>query len=68
MGNSPGICRKHYAALIPEQMKDTVEFRIPRAPQPDYDGDMKKLIERLLEKLGGEEKSLPKLHLIQGGS
>ena len=26
LGNSPGICRKHYAALIPEQMRDTVEF------------------------------------------
>lgn len=26
MGNSPEICRKHYAALIPERMRDTVEF------------------------------------------
>ncbi len=26
MGNSPEICRKHYAALIPEQMQDVVEF------------------------------------------
>jgi integrase len=26
MGNSPEICRRHYAALIPEQMRDTVEF------------------------------------------
>jgi integrase len=26
MGNSPDICRRHYAALIPERMKDTVEF------------------------------------------
>ncbi len=27
MGNSPEICRRHYAALIPEAMATTVEFR-----------------------------------------
>jgi integrase len=26
MGNSPEICRRHYAALIPENMADSVEF------------------------------------------
>ncbi len=26
MGNSPDICRKHYAQLVPERMRDTVEF------------------------------------------
>ena len=26
MGNSPEICRRHYAALTPERMRDTVEF------------------------------------------
>jgi len=26
LGNSPEICRKHYAALTPERMRDTVEF------------------------------------------
>lgn len=26
LGNSPEICRRHYAALIPELMRDTVEF------------------------------------------
>jgi integrase len=29
MGNSPEICRRHYAALIPEEMGDTVEFATP---------------------------------------
>lgn len=29
MGNSPEICRRHYAGLIPEDMTDVVEF--PRA-------------------------------------
>ena len=28
MGNSPDICRRHYAALIPEAMHDVVEFGI----------------------------------------
>ena len=26
MGNSPEICRRHYAALLPETMVDCVEF------------------------------------------
>lgn len=26
MGNSPEICRRHYAALVPEEMRDSVEF------------------------------------------
>jgi integrase len=34
LGNSPEICRRHYAALIPEEMGDAVEFRTrqPTAP------------------------------------
>ena len=28
MGNSPEIRRRHYAALIPEEMRDTVEFDV----------------------------------------
>ena len=26
MGNSPEICRRHYAALLPESLLDSVEF------------------------------------------
>ncbi|MFC1652120.1 integrase [Planctomycetota bacterium] len=29
MGNSPEICRRHYAALIPEAMAECVEFDNP---------------------------------------
>ena len=29
LGNSPDICRRHYAALIPEKMHDVVEFEKP---------------------------------------
>lgn len=25
----PAICRKHYAALVPHEMADTVEFDVP---------------------------------------
>jgi len=32
MGNSPDICRRHYAALIPEKMHDVVEFEKPEQP------------------------------------
>ena len=34
MGNSPEICRRHYAALIPEALGDTVEFA-PCDPHPN---------------------------------
>ena len=27
MGNSPEICRRHYAALVPESMVDSAEFK-----------------------------------------
>jgi len=30
MGNSPEICRRHYAALLPERMADVVEFDVPQ--------------------------------------
>lgn len=30
MGNSPEICRRHYAALIPESLSNTVEFEANR--------------------------------------
>lgn len=29
MGNSPEICRRHYAALLPESLIETVEFALP---------------------------------------
>jgi len=32
MGNSPEICRRHYAALLPEALATSVEF--PRHPAP----------------------------------
>ncbi len=34
MGNSPDICRKHYAALVPEAMGDEVEFMLASSVIP----------------------------------
>ena len=35
MGNSPEICRRHYAALLPESLVDSVEFlRAGSSPSP----------------------------------
>ena len=34
MGNSPEICRRHYAALVPESLGDSVEFPTQRKPAP----------------------------------
>jgi integrase len=69
MGNSPGICRKHYAALIPEEMQDTVEFKKREVKEPKDDGELRVLIKRLLEKLGdGDGKDGPELRLVRGDS
>jgi len=45
MGNSPEICRRHYAALVPEALTEEVEFhhnaptaRIPMPGQPEFCG------------------------------
>ncbi len=56
MGNSPTICQRHYAALIPETMHDTVEFPsasptpVATAAEPN-DATTKDLLERLLREL-----------------
>ena len=33
MGNSPEICRRHYAALMPDSLAEAVEFGPPRISQ-----------------------------------
>ena len=55
MGNSPGICRKHYAALIPEEMADVVEFSRSRDADPESpdDDSVKAVLELVLKKLDG---------------
>ena len=46
MGNSPEICRRHYAALVPEKMHDTVEFK-PNAKPSETEELLKKLLAKL---------------------
>ncbi|MFH1109311.1 MAG: tyrosine-type recombinase/integrase [Planctomycetota bacterium] len=46
MGNSPEICRRHYAALQPERMHDVVEFEKPQAP-----GATDALLQKVLARL-----------------
>ena len=34
VGNSPEICRRHHAALVPETLGDSVEFAVSAASSP----------------------------------
>ena len=51
MGNSPEICKRHYAVLMPEKMHDTVEFAKPSSPNGPGDGVNSALVRHLLEKI-----------------
>ena len=62
MSNSLGICRKHYAALIPEKMRDVVEFDQPENAGSELPGDgTKAMLKQIREKL--QEGKVPS-HLI----
>lgn len=68
MGNSPNICRRHYAALVSEEMQDTVEFRRRQGANTPDDADLKALMKRLLDKLDDDDdKDRPRLRLVRGG-
>jgi integrase len=64
MGNSPEICRRHYAALMPEKMHDVVEFNPGTSPTADKTEVM---LQQILEKLDRKEPASagPKLRLIR---
>jgi integrase len=64
MGNSPEICRKHYAALTPEKMHASVEFSPGDSPTADKTEVM---LKQILEKLDQKEPVSvgPKLRLIR---
>jgi integrase len=53
LGNSPDICRGHYAALIPEEMHDVVEFARPKMKQDLEQESTNAILKRLVEKLNG---------------
>jgi hypothetical protein len=47
----PLICRRHYAALAPERMRDTVEFAKASAGDAPGDGSAISLVKQLLDKI-----------------
>ncbi|MCK6486276.1 MAG: tyrosine-type recombinase/integrase [Phycisphaerae bacterium] len=64
MGNSPAICQRHYAALIPEAMHDTVEFpteALNKGVRPSVDNAATQaLVDRLLKELEARQEARPK--------
>lgn len=67
MGNSPEICRKHYAALIPEKMADVVEFGTRGTQSPGED-TTERMLEKILQRLDNNKKpdpGLPRLKLVR---
>ena len=71
MGNSPDICRRHYAALIPEQMRDTVEFTRSVATPGSGKDATQAMLEELLRRVKGEQtdpagkSQKPELRLVR---
>ena len=66
MGNSPEICRRHYAALVPERMKDTVEFHIPATlPESAKQQDIHGMLKEILGKLNGDDDPNPNIRLVR---
>jgi hypothetical protein len=66
MDNSPDICRRHYAALIPEEMTEVVEFSDNQKKAVE-DDDTKVMLKKILTRLDGEKQNQPKLKLVHFG-
>jgi site-specific recombinase XerD len=65
LGNSPEICRRHYAALMPEKMRETVEFESQANHQTGGSEKVESMLQEILDKLGGKKpKGEPKLRLV----
>ncbi|MFC1636418.1 tyrosine-type recombinase/integrase [Planctomycetota bacterium] len=66
MGNSPEICRRHYAALVPEEMKSVVEFAAQKGTVITHDETNRMLCE-ILDQLHGDKRpssNKPNLKLV----
>jgi len=61
MGNSPEICRKHYAALLPHEMREEVEFGTKKTPKGAVGDDhsTQQLLRELLAKVERMERKDP---------
>ncbi len=64
MGNSPEVCRRHYAALMPEKMHDVVEFNPNGPSKVDKNEVMLKQILDVLRQQG-HEPAVQQLRLIR---
>jgi len=64
MGNSPEICRRHYAALILEKMADVVEFTANKPEKTEID-KTEKMLKEILSELKGTGTARPKLRLVR---
>ncbi|MCP4249301.1 MAG: site-specific integrase [bacterium] len=66
MGNSPEICRRHYAALVPEAMHESVEFPTVEAREPAE--NTSRLLRELLHEIrsgDNRETGKPRLRLVR---
>ena len=66
-GNWPEICRRHYAMLIPEEMRDVVEFDV-EDKHASGDDETKKMLQEILAELKGNRQLglvLRKLKLVR---
>jgi len=64
MGNSPEICRRHYAALVPEEMAEVVEFSANETGKTDND-KAEKMLKEILSELRGTGDTKPKFRLVR---
>ncbi|MDP2897559.1 MAG: tyrosine-type recombinase/integrase [bacterium] len=68
MGNSPEICRRHYAALVPEKMHDVVEFDLEAKKNLNVENQPHRaLLEELLQELrrANAEVEAPRLQFVR---
>jgi len=64
MGNSPEICRRHYAALVPEKMHDVVEFESGTSGKNEKTVGM---LQQILHRLGDSnpDDAQPRLRIVK---
>jgi hypothetical protein len=68
MGNSPEVCRRHYAALAPEKMHDAVEFGDSPASPTIAESLSSSVVEELLARLAAVERpeqAGPRIRLVR---
>lgn len=68
LGNSPEICRRHYAALLPEKMRDTVEFEDTGLSHDGASHRLESMLQKVLDRLDSEnDRRKAPLRLVKFG-